>query len=77
MNPTNNNPDQTAPTTQTPEEVKNMAFRKKKVSADEVRRAWDSLSEADKNVLLISAREGYRSRVGHDESIAASFRRLH
>lgn len=28
-------------------------------------RAWDSLSEADRQVLLVTARNGYNSKVKH------------
>lgn len=66
MNPKNTH-DQTAPDTQDPtEEVTHMVLRKRKVSAEQARRAWDSLSEADKAVLLTSARNGYAARVERD-----------
>ncbi|MBK5218013.1 MAG: hypothetical protein JJE02_10555 [Propionibacteriales bacterium] len=78
---------QTAPThTPSPQagdtpskEVKNMALRKKKDLAEADRRAWDSLSETDKAVLLDSARNGYRSNVDQSPWYETSFiiRRFH
>lgn len=52
------------------EEVKNMALRKRNAHARA--RAWDSLSESDKAVLLESARSGSRPRVERSDWQAAT-----
>lgn len=67
---------QTAPTHTPRREVKTMALRRRKASAEAARRAWDSLSEADKSALLKSPRHEHRSTIDRAAATASVLRRF-